>query len=121
MEIFKEFQFEAAHRLPNAPEGHKCRRLHGHSYRVQLHLKGNVQEGTGWVVDFSDITAAFRPIYDCLDHQYLNEIDGLDNPTCELIATWIWNRLKPSLPALTCITIHETCTAGCTYSGPCSA
>jgi 6-pyruvoyltetrahydropterin/6-carboxytetrahydropterin synthase len=118
MEIFKDFQFEAAHRLPKAPEGHKCRRLHGHSYRVRLHLKGSVSADTGWVADFADITAAFRRIHDCLDHQYLNDIAGLENPTCEVIAIWIWERLKPSLPRLDRITIHETCTAGCSYQGP---
>jgi 6-pyruvoyltetrahydropterin/6-carboxytetrahydropterin synthase len=118
MEIFKDFQFEAAHRLPNAPEGHKCRRLHGHSYHVRLHLNGSVSADTGWVMDFADVTAGFRPIHDCLDHQYLNDIAGLENPTCEVIAIWIWDRLKPSLPILNCVTIHETCTAGCSYRGP---
>src|ERR1039457_3421049 len=115
MEIFKDFQFEAAHCLPRAPEGHKCRRLHGHSYRVRVHVQGSVATETGWVMDFADIGAAFHAIHVCLDHRYLNEIPGLDNPTCEAIATWIWDRLKPTLPSLTRITIHETCTAGCSY------
>ena len=120
MEIFKDFQFEAAHRLPWAPEGHKCWRLHGHSYRVRLHVQGSIAVEEGWVVDFADIKEVFRPIHDCLDHRYLNEIAGLENPTCETIATWIWDRLKPALPSLSRITIHETCTAGCSYSGPLS-
>jgi 6-pyruvoyltetrahydropterin/6-carboxytetrahydropterin synthase len=118
MEIFKDFTFEAAHRLPHAPEDHKCRRLHGHSYRIRLHLRGRVVAETGWVMDFADIGATFRPILDSLDHRYLNEIAGLENPTCEVLAIWVWDRLKPILPCLFSVTIYETCTAGCSFSGP---
>jgi 6-pyruvoyltetrahydropterin/6-carboxytetrahydropterin synthase len=81
MEIFKEFTFEAAHRLPNVPADHKCARLHGHSFRVGVHVRGGVDRHTGWVMDFADVAAAFEPILDRLDHYYLNEIDGLENPT----------------------------------------
>jgi 6-pyruvoyltetrahydropterin/6-carboxytetrahydropterin synthase len=118
MEIFKDFRFEAAHRLPNAPEGHKCGRLHGHSYRVRLHVKGSVAADSGWVMDFAEITGAFRSVHESLDHRYLNDIAGLENPTCEILAVWIWEQLRPSLPSLERITIYETCTAGCSYSGP---
>ncbi len=118
MEIFKDFHFEAAHRLLKAPEGHKCRRLHGHSYRVRISVSGTLLDATGWVIDFADIAAAFRPLRDILDHQYLNDIPGLENPTCEAIAVWIWDRLKPVLPCLHQITVRETSTAGCVYSGP---
>lgn len=115
-EIFREFTFEAAHRLPFVPKGHKCARLHGHSYRVELHVGGTVHPDTGWIMDFADITAAFKPILDQLDHYYLNEIEGLENPTSENLARWIWQRAKPTLPQLRSIVIRETCTSGCTYS-----
>jgi 6-pyruvoyltetrahydropterin/6-carboxytetrahydropterin synthase len=117
MEIFKEFTFEAAHRLPHVAEGHKCGRLHGHSFRTRLYVQGPVGERSGWVMDFADVKAAFRPLYDRLDHNYLNEIDGLENPTSEVIARWIWRRLRPSLPQLSRVEIFETCTSGCVYRG----
>ena len=117
MEIFKEFHFEAAHRLPNVPEGHKCARLHGHSFLVRLSIAGEVGEQSGWVMDFADLKAAFKPILTQLDHYYLNEIPGLENPTSENIARWIWQRLKPSLPELSAIELRETCTSGCVYRG----
>ena len=110
MEIFKVFMLEAAHRLPNVPPGHKCARLHGHSFRVELKVEGKPGAQTGWIMDFGDVKAAFQPIYDRLDHHYLNDIPGLENPTSENLAVWIWNELKPSLPALSEITVHETCT-----------
>lgn len=117
MELFKEFTFEAAHRLPNAPDGHKCARLHGHSFVAVVHVSGEVDPHTGWVIDFADISDAVRPLVDQLDHRYLNEIDGLDNPTSEHLARWVWCRLEPRLPLLFAVTIRETCTAGCTYRG----
>ncbi len=117
MELFKEFTFEAAHRLPTVPPGHKCGRLHGHSFRVEVHVRGDVDPVTGWVMDFGDIKAAFKPLYDRLDHYYLNEIEGLENPTSEVLARWIWERLKPELPILSRIVMRETCTSGCIYSG----
>lgn len=118
MEIFKEFTFEAAHRLPNVPEGHKCARLHGHSFTVRLYVAGDVGEKSGWVMDFSDISEAFKPVWSQLDHHYLNEVPGLENPTSEVIAQWIWEQLVPSLPQLSCVEIRETCTSGCRYLGP---
>ncbi len=117
MEIFKEFTFEAAHRLPNVPDGHKCGRLHGHSYRVAVTVSGAVDEHSGWVTDFAEIKDKAKPVIQQLDHNYLNEIEGLDNPTSENIARWIWYRLKPTLPLLSKITIRETCTTGCTFTG----
>lgn len=115
MEIFREFTFEAAHRLTRVPNGHKCGRLHGHSYRAEIRVTGPVDEQAGWVVDFVGIKAAFAPLLDRLDHRYLNEIPGLDNPTSENVARWIWDRLN--LPGLSAVTIRETCTSGCTYRG----
>lgn len=116
MEIFKEFTFEAAHRLPNVPEGHKCARLHGHSYRVEIHVAGEVPEATGWVMDFGDIKEAFAPVLAQLDHYYLNEVKGLENPTSEVLARWIWDQLLPVLP-LSAVLVRETCTSGCIYRG----
>ncbi|MDA0997449.1 MAG: 6-carboxytetrahydropterin synthase QueD [Proteobacteria bacterium] len=117
MELFKEFTFEAAHDLPNTPQGHKCRRLHGHSFRVRIAVEGPVDPVTGWVMDFADIKAAFQPLHARLDHRYLNEIPGLENPTSEVIAKWIWAELQPALPELSEVRLWETCTAGCAYKG----
>lgn len=117
MNIFRIFTIEAAHRLPNVPAGHKCARLHGHSFRIELHLSGDVDAHTGWVMDFADVKAAFQPIYDRLDHHYLNEIPGLENPTSENLARWVWGQAKPVLPQLSKVVIHETCTSGCEYRG----
>lgn len=117
MELFKLFTIEAAHLLPQLPEGHKCRRLHGHSFRIEVHITGPVTQPLGWVRDFADIGQAFRPIYEQLDHHYLNEIEGLENPTSENLARWIWQRLKPALPELSQIVVRETCTSGCIYRG----
>ena len=117
MDIFKIFTIEAAHRLPNVPEGHKCARLHGHSFRIELRVSGELEPQTGWVMDFADVKAAFEPLYRRLDHHYLNDIEGLDNPTSERLAMWIWERLKPTLPGLSEVIVHETCTAGSRYRG----
>lgn len=116
MEIFKEFTIEAAHRLPLVPEGHKCSRLHGHSFRVQIWVRGPV-DANGWVMDFADLKAAFKPTYERLDHHYLNEIPGLENPTSEVLARWIWNELKGPLALLSKVVVFETCTSGCVYTG----
>ena len=117
MRIYKDIAFEAAHLLPNLPEGHKCRRLHGHSFRVRITLDGPVNDNKGWVMDFNDIERAFQPLHDQLDHRYLNEIPGLENPTSEVLAGWIWERLKPGLPFLSEVEVKESCTSGCTYRG----
>ncbi len=117
MDIFKAFSIEAAHRLPNVPPGHKCSRLHGHSFRVEIHVRGPVGTESGWVIDFAEINEAFHPLYDRLDHHYLNEIEGLDNPTSENLARWIWRKLRPSLPGLSKVIVQETCNSGCVYQG----
>jgi len=117
MELRKTFQIEAAHRLPNVPVGHKCARLHGHSWRIEVAIEGPVGDDTGWVMDYADLKAAFQPIHDRLDHHYLNEIPGLENPTSERLAVWIWNELKPRLPLLCELVIAETCTSQCVYRG----
>ena len=118
MELRKTFQFEAAHLLPHLPQSHKCRRLHGHSFRVEVAVSGPLEPKLGWVMDYAAIAEAFKPIQECLDHCYLNEIQGLENPTSENIAIWIWHRLKPVLPALSEVVVAETCAARCIYKGP---
>ena len=117
MEIFKAFTFEAAHLLPNVPKGHKCARLHGHSFQITIYVAGPVDKDKGWVIDFADIGSAFKPIYEQLDHYFLNDIPGLENPTSENLADWIWQKLKPRLPLLNKLIIKETCNSGCIYHG----
>lgn len=117
MEIYKEFSIEAAHRLPNLPADHKCSRLHGHSFLVRICLSGEPDPQSGWVMDFAEIKAAFKPLYRQLDHHYLNDVKGLENPTSENLARWIWEHLKPDLQLLSKVVVRETCTCGCEYSG----
>lgn len=116
MEVSREFTFEAAHRLPHVSEDHKCARLHGHSYRIEVHVTGPLDSQTGWVMDFADIKAAFQPLYERLDHHYLNDVDGLANPTSENLALWVWERLIDDLP-LSAVVVRETCTSACVYRG----
>jgi len=116
MEIFKVFKFDAAHRLPNVRQGHKCSQLHGHSFSVEIHIQGSVDPHSGWVMDFADIAAVCQPIVDQLDHKYLNDIAGLDNPTSENIAKWIWEHLHLNLP-LSKIIVQESPESGCIYTG----
>lgn len=120
MQIFKEFGFEAAHLLPYVPEGHKCKRLHGHSFKVEVHVSGPLHGELGWVMDFADIKSAVKPVIARLDHRYLNEIPGLENPTSEVLAEWLWRELVSALPQLCRIVVRETCTSGCVYEGPAS-
>ena len=117
VEISKVFTCESAHRLPYVPEGHKCGRLHGHSFRIEVWIRGKIEDKTGWVMDFADLGQVFQPIYQQLDHHYLNEIEGLFNPTSENLSRWIWNNLQPSLPELSKIVVNETCTSACIYQG----
>jgi 6-pyruvoyltetrahydropterin/6-carboxytetrahydropterin synthase len=118
MLIHTEFRFEAAHRLPYVPEGHKCARMHGHSFRATVWVEGDLGAESGWVMDFAELKAAFAPLHDQLDHRYLNEVDGLENPTSEILAIWIWDRLSPTVPGLARVDVQETCTSGCRYDGP---
>lgn len=117
MEIFKEFTFQAAHRLPHVPPTHKCHRLHGHTFTVALHLRGPVQEPYGWVMDFADIAQAWEPLHQQLDHNFLNEVEGLSNPTSENLARWIWRKLRPVIPTLYQVVLHENTTSGAIYRG----
>jgi 6-pyruvoyltetrahydropterin/6-carboxytetrahydropterin synthase len=117
MEIGKTFTVEAAHLLPNVPPGHKCSRLHGHSFGIEVWVEGEMGAESGWVVDYAVIDQAFAPLFDQLDHHYMNEIEGLENPTSEHLARWIWVKLSPALKGLCKIVIRETCTTACVYRG----
>ena len=117
MEIFTKLVFESAHHLPNVPEGHKCGRIHGHQFIVMVYVSGPVGETTGWVIDFADIEAACRTVLEELDHRYLNNIEGLENPTSENLARWIWKRVKPKVPLLSKLVVQESDTCGCIYQG----
>ena len=117
IELRKTFQFEAAHKLPHVPANHKCARLHGHSFRVEVVVAGECDPHFGWLMDYAEISEALKPLLDRLDHYYLNEIPGLENATSELLAKWIWDRLKPKLPLLAEIAVAETCLSRCVYRG----
>ncbi len=117
VELTKEFHFEAAHRLPLVPSEHPCHRLHGHSFRIEITVAGEVDESTGWLVDYAEVSAAVGPLVRELDHRTLNDVAGLENATSEVLCGWLWRRLSPRLPGLAAITVHETCTARCTYRG----
>ena len=114
--LSKKFRFEAAHLLPMVPEGHKCRRLHGHSFVAELVIEGEVDPATGWLIDFGELAEAFAPLHGQLDHRYLNEVEGLQNPTSENIARWIWDRMAQRLPLVE-VRIEETCSSACSYRG----
>lgn len=115
--LFKDFTFESAHYLPYVPAGHKCGRIHGHSFRVRIELTAKIDLYTGWIMDFAELKAVCQPIIEQLDHSYLNKIPGLENPTSEVLAQWIWQRLLPNLPLLSAVYIKETCNSGCVYRG----
>lgn len=116
MKLFKEFTFEAAHKLPLVPKEHKCFNLHGHSFKIKITIDGPINE-MGWVIDFSELKKICSPYIEQLDHSYLNEIEGLENPTSENIAIWLWKRLRDQLPQLSSIQVMETCNSGCEYYG----
>ncbi len=115
--LTKDFTFEAAQTLPKVPEGHKCRRMHGHSFKVEVSVEGEVDPDLGWLYDHAAISHAMDPLLAMLDHSYLNEIEGLENPTIENMAAWLWRRLQPHCPGLCEIVVHETPTARCSYRG----
>lgn len=117
MDIFHVFHLESARRLPHLPESHPCARVHGHSFRVEVHLRGPLEPRLGWVLDFADLEQAWAPIKAALDHRFLNDVAGLENPTSERLAIWIWDRLKPGLPGLAKLVIQESAHSGCIYTG----
>ena len=115
--LVKTFDFEAAHDLPGFPDGHKCRRLHGHSFRFDVVVEGELDLARGYLIDYGEIKQHVDPIVRRLDHYYLNDIPGLANPTSEMVAVWLWNQIKPVLPLLAEIIVYETCTSACHYRG----
>lgn len=118
VELTREYRFEAAHRLPRVPADHKCARLHGHSFRIEVGVTGEVDPDQGWLMDFAEISAVVEPLLlKELDHRTLNDVPGLENPTSEVLCGWLWSRLAPRIPGLSTVTVHETCTARCTYRG----
>ncbi len=117
MDIFNIFHLESARRLPYLPADHPCARVHGHSFEVEVHLRGPLDERLGWVCDFADVERAWADIEGRLDHRYLNEVPGLENPTSERLAIWIWERLKSELPGLSKIIVRESADSGCVYTG----
>ncbi len=117
MQIFKQFTFDSAHFLPNVPDGHKCKEIHGHTYQLVVYIEGELQKDLDWVIDFGELKKVVDPIIKTVDHKLLNNITGLENPTCERIAIWLWNKIKPDVPLLTKIELHETPTSGAIYEG----
>ncbi|MGE5518706.1 MAG: 6-carboxytetrahydropterin synthase QueD [Candidatus Dadabacteria bacterium] len=117
MEIYKEFSFDSAHYLSKVPEGHKCRNMHGHTYRLRVYLQGTPDPQYGWIMDFKELKDIVGPVIDMLDHKVINDIEGLENPTAENITIWIWNQIKPLLPLLHRVKLFETPTTGVIYSG----
>jgi 6-pyruvoyltetrahydropterin/6-carboxytetrahydropterin synthase len=115
--LTKQFDFAAAHHLPNVPPGHKCGRVHGHNYFVDIVVKGEVDPKMGWVMDYGLIKEICKPIVDSLDHRNLNEIEGLENPTAETLSQWLWAKIKPQLPLLSAVIVRETCQTSCEYNG----
>jgi len=117
MEIYKEFSFDSAHFLPYVPDGHKCKNMHGHTYRLRVFIEGQPDPRLGWVMDFKELKDVVSIVIDQLDHKLINDIDGLDNPTAENITIWIWQQIKPLLPLLSRIELYETPTTGVIYKG----
>jgi 6-pyruvoyltetrahydropterin/6-carboxytetrahydropterin synthase len=117
VKLVKTVRFEAAHRLPSFPEGHQCARMHGHSYRIDVVVEGDIPEGESYLIDYSVIKAAIEPIRARLDHRCLNDIEGLEDPTAEMLAKWIYDRLKSSLPILAEVHVWESETSRCEYRG----
>ena len=116
--LTRSYRFEAAHRLPMVPSDHKCARMHGHSFEVEITVAGAIDERMGWLIDYAEITKVVEPLLkNELDHRSLNDVPGLENPTSEVLCGWLWKRLQPLVPHLAAITVHETCTARCTYRG----
>ncbi|MBD78757.1 MAG: 6-carboxytetrahydropterin synthase QueD [Crocinitomicaceae bacterium] len=117
MLIYKNFTFDSAHELPNVPEGHKCKNLHGHTYRLTVYLEGEIDEKLGWVMDFNELKRVMKPLLKRMDHNYLNNLPGLENPTSEVLVRWIWNQIHPKLPLLKRLELRETPTSGVIYEG----
>ncbi|MBT7170184.1 MAG: 6-carboxytetrahydropterin synthase QueD [Phycisphaerales bacterium] len=117
VELIRTFRFDAAHSLCAVPEGHKCGSLHGHGYQVDVHIEGEVDPATGWLMDYGELKAVVAPLIDSLDHKNLNDIEGLENSTSELLAAYLWDRIAPHVPLLSALTIWESPNSRCVYRG----
>ncbi len=117
MKIYKEFKFDSAHWLPHVPPDHKCANMHGHTYYIEVHVEDELHPKLGWVLDYNDLKKVVKPLINQLDHKVLNEVEGLENPTAEMIAFWLWNQIKPKLQQLTQVVVKENPTNVCIYSG----
>jgi len=117
MIIFKKFTFDSAHFLPHVPHTHKCRETHGHTYLLTVYIEGGLVNHLEWVMDFADLKKVIEPVIDSVDHKLLNNIPGLENPTCEILAVWLWKQIKPHIPQLKKIELNETPTSGAIYEG----
>ncbi len=117
MTIFRVFTFDSAHFLPNVPEGHKCGNIHGHTYKLIVHLTGKLDENYGWLMDFAELKSKINTVLSLIDHKLLNDVDGLKNPTCENLAVWLWDRIKLTVPLLDKIELNETPQSGVIYCG----
>lgn len=117
MTIFKQFTFDSAHFLPLVPDAHKCKQIHGHTYKLTIYIDGPLDKSSGWVTDFAEVKQIVGATIDLVDHKLLNDVEGLENPTCELLATWLWDKIKKSLPLLKKIEVYETPTSGVIYEG----
>lgn len=117
MVIYKKFAFDSAHFLPNVPEGHKCKNMHGHTYSLTVYLEGDLDTELQWVMDFKELKDVVKPVIESIDHQLLNDIAGLENPTAERIVVWIWEQIQPKLPLLSKLELNETPTSGAIYEG----
>jgi 6-pyruvoyltetrahydropterin/6-carboxytetrahydropterin synthase len=117
MQIFKQFTFDSAHFLPNVPDGHKCKEIHGHTYHLKVFIEGDLVPHLEWVMDFAELKGVIVPVIKSIDHKLMNNLKGLENPTCENIAIWLWDQIKPHVPQLIRIELHETPTSGAIYEG----
>lgn len=116
-QLVREYRFEAAHSLPRVPPEHKCRRVHGHGYRIEVTVEGEVDPDMGWLIDLGEIDKSVTPLISQLDHRLLNDLPGLSNPTCEMLAAWLWERLAARLDILVELSIWETPSSRCVYRG----
>ncbi len=117
MIIFKDFDFDSAHFLPNVSDDHKCKQIHGHTYRMKVFFSDALDNHYGWVMDFAEIKKVVNPIINSIDHKLLNDIEGLENPTCEAISIWLWDKIKAEIPILCRIELYVTLTSGVVYEG----
>jgi 6-pyruvoyltetrahydropterin/6-carboxytetrahydropterin synthase len=114
IELFKEFTFEAAHKVPGYSD------IHGHSFRVELFMRGEAEGTYGWATSLTHVEPPIHEVQRRLDHRFLNEIEGLEVPSLENIARWIWQRLDNQVPGLDRVVVRRGCSGhgdGCIYRG----